>query len=157
MRRVFNLLELELAPHGMGTAPPGHNFSHASLTDLVGASLTGLGVYELPPGQSAWPYHFELGEEEWAIVLAGEIVVRTPSGERTLRIGDIVCFPAGADGAHALRNDGDVTARFAMPSAAPAQLDVCVYPDSGKIKVTGPGFGRRFEIGPEREYWEGES
>lgn len=156
MTRIFNLLELEVEPHGMA-APPGHDFSSASLTERVGATLTGLGVYELPPGQAAWPYHFELGEEEWAIVLAGELVLRTPGGERTLRVGDVACFPAGADGAHAFRNDGDVTARFAMPSAGPLHIDACVYPDSGKIKVTGRGFGRRFDLGPERGYWEGES
>jgi uncharacterized cupin superfamily protein len=153
---VFNLRELELLPHGMEGAPPGHGFSRASLTPRVGAVLTGLGVYELPPGQSAWPYHFELAEEEWVIVVAGEVVLRTPAGERTLLAGDVACFPAGAEGAHALRNDGDVTARFVMPSSAPGRLDVAVYPDSGKIKVSGRGFERRFELGAEREYWEGE-
>ena len=155
--RVFNLRELEVLPHGMVDAPPGHEFSAASLTPRVGAVLTGLGVYELPPGQSAWPYHFELGEEEWVIVITGEVIVRTPSGERTLRAGDVACFPAGADGAHAVRNGGDVTARFAMPSSAPGRFDVAVYPDSGKIKVSGRGFERRFELGDERAYWEGES
>jgi uncharacterized cupin superfamily protein len=154
---VFNLLELELDPHGMEGAPPGHEFTGASLTPRVGAALTGLGVYELPPGQSAWPYHFELSEEEWLIVLAGELVLRTPDGERTLRVGDVTCFQAGADGAHAVRNAGDVAARFAMPSAAPGRVDVAVYPDSGKIKVSGRGFERRFGLGAEREYWEGES
>ena len=155
--RVFNLRELEVLPHGMVDAPPGHEFSAASLTPRVGAVLTGLGVYELPPGQSAWPYHFELGEEEWVIVITGEVIVRTPAGERTLRAGDVACFPAGADGAHAVRNGGDVTARFAMPSSAPGRFDVAVYPDSGKIKVSGRGFERRFELGDERAYWEGES
>jgi uncharacterized cupin superfamily protein len=153
---VFNLLELPVEPHGMASAPPGHEFSGARLTERVGAVLTGLGVYELPPGQAGWPYHFELGEEEWAIVIAGEVVLRTPAGERTLRAGDVVCFPAGADGAHAFRNDGSEVARFAMPSAGLSHLDACVYPDSGKIKVSGPGFARRFSIGDEREYWEGE-
>ena len=157
MSFVFNLLELPVEPHGMETAPPGHEFSGASLTERVDAVLTGLSVYELPPGQKGWPYHFELGEEEWAIVLAGEVVVRTPAGERKLRTGDVVCFPAGADGAHAFRNDGDAVARFAMPSAGLRHLDACVYPDSGTIKVTGPGFARRFSLGAEREYWEGES
>jgi hypothetical protein len=44
-----------------------------------------------------------------------------------------------------------------MPSAAPGHFDVAVYPDSGKIKVSGRGFERRFELGAERPYWEGES
>lgn len=156
MTNVFNLLEVEVEPHGMATAPPGHDFSGTSLSGQVGAVLTGLGVYELPPGQKGWPYHFELGEEEWVIVIAGEVVLRTPTGERTLRVGDVACFPAGADGAHAFRNDGDSVARFAMPSAGLSRADGCVYPDSNKVVVRGPGFSRRFELGPEREYWEGE-
>lgn len=153
MTRVVNLLELPLSAE---EGPSGHSFSHASVREALGAEQTGLGVYELPPGQSGWPYHFELGEEEWAIVLEGEVTLRTPAGERTLRRGDVVCFPVGPDGAHAFRNDSAATVRFAMPSAISHLADVAVYPDSGKIKVSGPGFWRRFEVGPEKEYWEGE-
>ena len=39
-------------------------------------------VYELPPGQSICPYHYELGDEEWLIVLAGRPTLRTPEGEQ---------------------------------------------------------------------------
>ena len=154
MTRIVNLLELQLSPEE--GAPAGHSFSHASVTDELGAKQSGLSVYEVPSGQAAWPYHFELGDEEWAIVLEGEVTLRTPAGERTLRRGDVVCFPAGVEGAHAFRNDGEETARFAMPSSVSQYADAVVYPDSGKIKVSGPGFRRRFELGPEREYWEGE-
>lgn len=155
MTRVVNLLELALSPEE--DVPAGHSFSHASVTDELGAKLSGLSVYEVPPGEAVWPYHFELGDEEWAIVLEGEVTLRTPAGERTLRRGDVVCFPAGAEGAHAFRNAGELTARFAMPSTVPQSVDAVVYPDSGKIKVSGHGFQRRFQLGPEREYWEGES
>ena len=31
----------------------------------LGAEETGLSVYELPPGQSICPYHYEHAEEEW--------------------------------------------------------------------------------------------
>jgi uncharacterized cupin superfamily protein len=154
MSRVVNLLELQLAPEE--GAPAGHSFSHASVTDELGASRSGLSVYEVPPGEAVWPYHFELGEEEWAIVLEGEVTLRTPEGERLLRRGDVVCFPAGAEGAHAFRNDSGRTARFAMPSTVSPLADAVVYPDSGKVKVSGPGFRRRFQLGPELEYWEGE-
>ena len=79
-----------------------------------GAALTGCSVYELEPGSATWPYHFELTEEEWLIVIDGELTVRTPEGERVLRVGDVVCFPAGAAGAHAVSNPGSGVARFAM-------------------------------------------
>ena len=36
----------------------------------IGASRIGASVYELPPGQSLCPYHYE-SDEEWVLVLAG--------------------------------------------------------------------------------------
>jgi uncharacterized cupin superfamily protein len=153
--KVFNLASLPVTPEE--DAPPGHRFSNASITRDAGATHSGVGVYVLPPGERAWPYHFELADEEWAIVIDGEVTLRTPVGERVLRRGDIVCFPAGADGAHAFRNDSDRPVRYAMLSSGPLHVDVAVYPDSGKIKVSGRGFYRRSDLGEEREYWEGES
>ena len=50
----------------------------------LGAEQTGATVYELPPGQSVCPYHYEYGEEEWALVLAGRPSVRTPEGTEQL-------------------------------------------------------------------------
>ena len=151
----FNLLEDALGREP--TERDGHRFLRSHLPAGVEARLTGLGVYELPPGESAWPYHYELLEEEWAIVVAGEVTLRTPEGERVLHPGDVVCFPPGEDGAHAFRNDGDVPARFAMPSSIPPLGSVTVYPDSRKIKVAGPGFSRMMPLGPALDYWEGEA
>jgi len=156
MSRVFNLLALELSP-SREPAPPGHAFSARSVSADVGAQLTGCGVYELEPGQASWPYHFELNEEEWLIVVSGELTLRTPDGERVLRAGDVACFPAGAGGAHAVRNEGDGVARFAMPSSVSPFGDACVYPDSGKFKLSGPGFSHRGRLGDEVGYWEGEA
>src|SRR5581483_7286458 len=40
-----------------------------------------------------WPYHAHHANEEWVIVLRGEPTLRTPDGQRSLREGDVVCFP----------------------------------------------------------------
>ena len=151
--RVFNLRELALSDYDEG--PEGHRFAMRHVARELGATLTGLTVYEVDPGQATWPYHFELNEEEWLFVIDGELTVRTPSGEQVVRAGDVVCFPVGADGAHAVRNDGSVTARFAMPSSSAALGDACVYPDSGTFKLDGPGFSFRGRLGEPVEYWEG--
>ena len=120
--------------------------------------MTGLGVYELPPGQKAWPYHFELNEEEWVIVVSGEVTVRTPEGEEVLRAGDTMCFPAGPAGAHAMFNASDAVARFAMPSSVAPLGDATVYPDSNKVKVAFPGgFRRIVSLDHELDYWDGEA
>jgi uncharacterized cupin superfamily protein len=153
MSRVVNLLQLEL-PEPREPLPPGRDFRWRSLTREVGAKRTGLGIYEVAPGQAHWPYHFELAEEEWLIVLAGEVTLRTPDGERVLRVGDVACFPAGADGAHAVRNAGTEPARFAMPSSSLGFADGCIYPDAGSFVLRGPGFEHRGRLGEELGYWE---
>jgi len=153
--RVFNLLELPLEE--AEDAPPGHRFSGHSVTEELGATRTGLGIYSVEPGHATWPYHFELVEEEWLIVLEGELTVRTPDGEQRLRAGDVVCFPVGAAGAHAVRNDGGTTARFAMPSSVAADGDGAVYPDSDTFVVRTAGFRHRGRLGEQVAYWEGES
>jgi uncharacterized cupin superfamily protein len=150
---VINLRDCELEPYDDG--PVGHRFSGRSLTKDVGAELTGFGLYELEPGQATWPYHFELGSEEWLFVIQGELTLRTPEGERVMRAGDVVCFPQGPTGAHAVRNASDAVVRFAMPSVD-APSGAAIYPDTGKFVVYGPGFSHRGRLGEPLEYWEGE-
>ncbi len=155
MTKIVNLLTHPLGAYDEG--PEGHQFGADSLGRDLGASLTGCSVYELEPGEATWPYHFELTEEEWLIVVAGEVTLRTPDGERILRPGDVACFPVGAAGAHAMRNAGTSTARFAMPCSNAPYGDACVYPESGKVRVSGPGFVHRGRLGEPVEYWEGEA
>ena len=152
---IWNLAELELGT--FDDLPEGHRFSGKSLTKDVDSKLTGLAVYELAPHGRHWPYHFELVEEEWLVVIAGEVVVRTPDGERVLRAGDVACFPAGAAGAHGVRNDSEAPARFAMPSSMAKHGDGCVYPDSGKFSIGTQGFSHRGWLGDAVPYWEGEA
>lgn len=152
--RVQNLLTLELEAR---EAPQGHAVSATSLTRLCGATATGMSVHELPPGNASWPYHFETTEEEWLIVIEGELTLRTPEGETVLRAGDVACFPAGAAGAHAVRNHTDSPVRYAMPSTHAPYGSACVYPDSGKVLIQAPGFEHRGRLGDQVDYWEGES
>jgi uncharacterized cupin superfamily protein len=155
VERVQNLLTITLEDGSSG-APPGHEFAATRLTELFGAVATGMGVYEIAPGNASWPYHFEATEEEWLIVVAGELTLRTPDGETVLRAGDVACFPAGAGGAHAVRNHTDAPVRYAMPSTNAPLGGATVYPDSGKFGIRAPGFGHRGRLGEPAEYWEGE-
>ena len=152
--RLFNLLELELDTDP--DFPAGHRLSGESLTKGFGAAATGMGIYELEPGEASWPYHFEVSEEEWLIVIAGELTLRTPAGERVLRAGDVACFPAGAAGGHAVRNHSDAVVRYAMPSTNAPYGGATVYADSGKFSVYGPGFRHRGWLGDPVPYGEGE-
>ena len=99
----------------------------------VGSAATAMFIYDLAPGQSSSPYHYEY-EEEWLLVIDGSIAVRAPDGEHTLKRGDLVCFPAGPDGAHKLMNRSESSARALLFSSARVPA-VSVYPDSDKIGV----------------------
>jgi uncharacterized cupin superfamily protein len=99
----------------------------------VGSAATAMFIYDLAPGQSSSPYHYEY-EEEWLLVIEGSIEVRAPDGEHTLKRGDLVCFPAGPDGAHKLMNRSESSARALLFSSARVPA-VSVYPDSDKIGV----------------------
>jgi mannose-6-phosphate isomerase-like protein (cupin superfamily) len=152
--RIFNLLELELPQRD----EEGHDFRRRFLGEAVGAERTGFAVYELAPGERAWPYHYELSVEEWLFVIEGELMLRTPTGESTLKSGEIVCFPIGPEGAHQMRNDSGAPVRFAMPAAGPdgAYAYVAIRPDSNTAYVEGPGFFQIVPLEVSMEYWERE-
>jgi uncharacterized cupin superfamily protein len=100
----------------------------------LGAKDTGTSVYELPPGQSICPYHYEYGEEEWALVLQGRPSLRTPDGTEQLEPFDVVFFPMGPAGAHQIRNDTDEPARVLMWSTVVVPT-ATAYPDSDKVGI----------------------
>jgi uncharacterized cupin superfamily protein len=99
----------------------------------LGSSAYEMFVYDLEPGRSSSPYHYEYAEE-WLLVVDGTVVLRAPDGEHTLVRGDLVRFPAGPDGAHKVMNRGDSPARTLLFSNAQVPA-VSVYPDSNKIGV----------------------
>ena len=63
----------------------GHRFRRLFLGEPAGAERTGFAVYELAPGEKAWPYHYELSEEEWRDMLvdAGLEIERVEYFEKT--------------------------------------------------------------------------
>ncbi|MQA74810.1 MAG: cupin domain-containing protein [Solirubrobacterales bacterium] len=100
----------------------------------LGASLTGISVYELPPGQAVCPYHYEYGEEEWLLVVSGRPTLRHPGGEDELAPWDLTWFAPGPEGAHEIRNDTEETVRLMMFSNI-NHPGATVYPDSDKIGI----------------------
>jgi uncharacterized cupin superfamily protein len=137
--------------------PDGYHVGYARLGPLLGATLLGATLYELPPGQSNCPYHYEYGCEEWLVVLEGRLTLRHPGGEDELGPGDVACFPEGPEGAHKLSNRGEDTVRLVMLSTK-GEPGVAVYPDSDKIGVW-PGDERdnlMVQRSSHVSYWEGE-
>ena len=108
-----------------GTVRPGK---------ALGAKVTGMSVYALPPGQAICPYHYEYGEEEWLVVLEGHPTLRRPDGSTRLDPWDVAFFTTGPDGAHGVRNETEETVRVLMFSNV-HHPGATVYPDSDKIGI----------------------
>ena len=100
----------------------------------LGARQTGATVYLLPPGEAICPYHYEYGEEEWALVLAGRPSVRTPEGSERLEPLEMAFFPMGPEGAHKILNDTDEPVRVLMWSTVVTPT-ATAYPDSDKVAI----------------------
>jgi uncharacterized cupin superfamily protein len=113
--------------------PPGYQSGVARVGALAGGEALAVKLYEVPAGQSLCPYHYEF-EEEWLLLLDGELDLRVPNRGYKLAKGDLVRFAPGPEGAHKVTNQGDVTARLLMFSSA-REPAVAVYPDSDKIGV----------------------
>lgn len=113
--------------------PEGFRRNSTRVGAALGASRTGLSVYELPPGQAIGPYHYEEPDEEWLLVVSGTPTLRHPGGEEQLEPWDVVFFPSGPDGAHLVRNDSESVARVAMFSSSSAAVGAVVYPDSDMV------------------------
>ena len=115
--------------------PEGFRSGLARLGELLGgAEESGLSVYELPPGQAICPYHYEVGEEEWLLVLDGTPTLRHPEGSEQLDPWDVVFFPKGAAGAHGVYNKTEETVRVLMFSTIVTPT-ATVYPDSDKVGI----------------------
>jgi uncharacterized cupin superfamily protein len=114
--------------------PDGFRAGLARLGKLLGASESGASVYELPPGQSVCPYHYECGEEEWLLVLEGNPTLRHPEGSERLDPWDVLCFPRGPGGAHGVGNETEQTVRVLMFSTVVVPT-ATVYPDSDKVGI----------------------
>jgi uncharacterized cupin superfamily protein len=145
---IVNLLDLD---RGDENDRGGFRFFGRAVGDALGAELLGCGLYDLPPGEQLWPYHYHLGNEEWAVVVAGAPTVRTREGERELRPGELVAFPEGEEGAHTFLNHSGEAARVALFSTL-NRPTLPVYPDSGKVSAKG----KCFRLEDAVDYWEGE-
>jgi uncharacterized cupin superfamily protein len=139
------------------TDPEGYRAAAAAVGKTAGGEEVAIKAFELPPGESLCPYHYEY-VEEWLLVLEGDVVVRTPEGEHELHRGDLVRFASGPSGAHKVGNRGVETARIVMLSSA-HEPAVAVYPDSDKIGVWPGNDADRLMLRREDgnvEYYEGE-
>jgi uncharacterized cupin superfamily protein len=136
---------------------PGFNCQRARLGRQAGSEKLGLSLWELPPGEAAYPFHFHLAEEEIVIVLEGRPSLRTPAGWREMEEGEVACFLVGEEGAHQIVNRTEGPVRFlAMSNQQP---DIVVRPDSRSLSVVerrpeGGGLSQNFSMDDSAGYFD---
>ena len=133
-----------------------YEYSKKEFIPRGAADKTMVSVYEIPPGKSAYPYHYHLKNEETFYILSGEGILKTPEGERRVAAGELVFFPAGSAGAHKLTNPSPTETLTYIDFDVIHDLDVCVYPDSDKIAVWGKDVNRVYELDSAVDYYKGE-
>jgi len=118
----------------------------------AGARELGCTLYELDPGGQAAPYHMHHANEELLLVLEGDLELRTPDGTRKISKGAVVAFPAGAEGAHRLRNTAEARARYMLFSTMRFP-EVAEQLDTGTVlALKGPADGWAFPEGSAGDY-----
>jgi uncharacterized cupin superfamily protein len=138
----------------------GFRSRRARLGYQTASQRLGGSLWEIPPGQAAYPYHYHLMEEEMVVVLSGRPSLRTPVGWCELTDGEVCSFPRGEAGAHQLVNRTDELVRF-LSFSTHGDPDIVIYPDSQKLGVgerlpRGGGLRSFFKLTDAVDYWEGE-
>lgn len=134
----------------------GYEYFRRKFVARGSVESTVVSVYEIPPLKSAYPYHYHHKDEETFYILSGRGTLKTPDGEREVRAGELLFFPAGAAGAHKLTNLSVTENLVYIDFDVVHDLDVAVYPDSDKIGVWGMGINKVFRRADDVGYYEGE-
>jgi uncharacterized cupin superfamily protein len=139
---------------------PGFRCQRARISRQAGGERLGLSLWELPPGEAAYPYHYHYAEEELLVVLTGQPSLRTPQGWRELAEGEVVAFLRGEQGGHQLVNRTQDTVRFLAFSTS-GDPDIVIYPDSGKLGAferlpQGGGLRAMFRLADTVDYHDGD-
>ena len=114
------------------TDRPPYRWQRSLVGRRAGAERLGASLFDVPPGGATFPFHAHHANEELLVVLAGTPTLRTLDGERELEEGEVVAFPAGRDGAHAITNRSDAPVRILIVSTMHAP-DINEFPDSGTL------------------------
>ena len=99
-----------------------------ALGDAAGLTQFGVNLVRLKPGAASSQRHWHENEDEFLIVLEGELVLVEDEGETILRAGDTAGFKAGVPNGHHLLNRTERDGVFlVVGSRAPAER--AHYPD----------------------------
>lgn len=128
-------IDIEKAPTRHGTrypAPydqPCKARKRWQLGDAAGLTQFGVNLLRLPAGAWSSQRHWHLTEDEFVMVLEGEVVLVTDDGEETLRAGDCAGFKAGEQNGHHIQNRSNAETVLLEVGTRNPEGDGAEYPD----------------------------
>ena len=113
------------------------------LGDLAGLTQYGVNVVFLEPGAVASLRHWHLNEDEFAIVLTGQLVLAEDTGDTPMGPGDCAAWKAGVPVGHRFENrSGEKASFLVVGSKSPAEVatytevDMKIHIEPGKARFT---------------------
>jgi uncharacterized cupin superfamily protein len=103
-------------------------FVRQRLGDAGGLTQFGVNRLQLPPGSWSGQRHWHSQDDEFILVIFGELVLITDSGEQLMRAGDCAAFPANTTNGHHMVNRSQSVAVCIEVGSRNAN-DAVMYPD----------------------------
>lgn len=119
------------------------------LAPATGLTDFGVSHVTLVPGAWSSQRHWHDGEDEFAVMLAGEAVLVEDDGETLLRPGDCVAWPKGNTNGHHLRNDSGEPCVFlafgggTRTGGGYSDIDMLFTADGGYTRKDGTPYAAR--------------
>jgi len=102
--------------------------------DVSGCSAA---FIEVPVGKCSYVNHWHNISEEIFYIISGKGRLRTFYGEKDVEAGDMICFPAGEKGVHAIANASDTEILVYIDFASNPKTDIAIEPDTNQVAIYG--------------------
>jgi uncharacterized cupin superfamily protein len=102
--------------------------SSLRLGEAAGLTQFGANLVTVEPGARSSLRHWHRDEDEFVLVLEGELVLAQDEGEHAMRPGDCAGWPAGDTNGHCFFNRNDRPARFLVVGGK-SRNEVVTYSD----------------------------
>ena len=112
------------------------------LGKAAGLTQFGASLMTIEPGSISSQRHWHEGEDEFLMMLSGELVLVEEDSETIMRAGDVAGFKAGVANGHHMVNRSNDEAKFLVVGTS-ATIDTCHYPDID-LRFEADENGQRF-------------
>lgn len=148
--------KVEDVPQKHKAGQEGYEYYKRELVPKGFAQQCAISLYEIPPGKSAYPYHYHVKNEEAFYIISGEGTLKTPLGNKSVSAGDFLFFPANEKGAHKLMNTSETEMLIYLDFDTYNDIDVAFYPDSEKIGIWGKSINQVYKTNEQVDYYKDE-